>query len=104
MSSRRKTNRQFTAIGDVLSEVLKGYERRSRGGLPHVQRVWKACVGPAIAANTRPVALRGGRLVVVASSTWLHQLQFLKPDIIGGLNRHTGDVVVEDIRFRIGTL
>ncbi len=104
MSSRRKTNRQFTAIGDVLAQVLRGYERKARSDLSRVHRVWDDCVGAAIAANTRPVALKGARLVVVVtSSAWLHQLQFLKQDLIERLNRRAGGDIVEDIRFRIGT-
>ncbi len=104
MSSRRKTNRQFTAIGEVLSQVLRGYERKSRSDLSRVHRVWDACVGDTIASNTRPVALKGAQLVVVVTnSAWLHQLQFLKQDLLERINRQAGEGIVEDIRFRIGT-
>ena len=42
-------------------------------------------------------------VVVVSSSTWLHQLQFLKAQILEEINRESGDAVIEDIKFRIGT-
>ncbi len=103
MSSQRKPRRQFTAIGDVLDQVLKGYHQKSRSDLSHVCRVWDRAVGAAIADNTRPVAMKGKQLVVVVtSSTWLHQLQFLKKQLIAGINRQTDAVSVEDIKFRIG--
>ncbi len=104
MSSRRKTNREFTALGDVLSRVLSGFERKSRSDLSRVHRVWDSCVGDAIATNTRPVALKGAQLVVVVTnSAWLHELQFLKQDLLDRINRQAGEDIVEDIRFRIGT-
>ncbi len=104
MSSKRRSNRQFTAIGDVLAEVLNGYRRKSSGDLSRVCRLWESTVGAAIAENTRPVAMKGKQLVVVVtSSAWLHQLQFLKEQMVDGINRQTSENLVEDIKFRIGS-
>ena len=64
---------------------------------------WKDVVGPAIAENTRPEAIKGKLLVVhVSSAPWMQQLQFLKPELIEKLNETIGKEVVGDIRFKIG--
>ena len=64
---------------------------------------WKDVVGPAIAENTRPEAIKGKLLLVyVSSAPWMQQLQFLKPELIEKLNESLGKEVVGDIRFKIG--
>ena len=64
---------------------------------------WKDVVGPVIAENTRPEAIKGKLLLVnVSSAPWMQQLQFLKPELIEKLNESLGKGVVGDIRFKIG--
>lgn len=105
MSRNRKSNRQFTAIGDVLAGVLSKCRQKSHGDLSRVWQLWDSAVGSAIAANTRPVSLKGRQMVVlVANSPWLHQLQFLKKQMIDEINRRMGEVIVDEIKFKIGSL
>ena len=62
-------------------------------------------MGKAIAKNARPAAFKGKLLLVeVSSSTWMHQLQFLKSDIIEKINDAFGKEMVAEIKFKIGTL
>jgi predicted nucleic acid-binding Zn ribbon protein len=42
--------------------------------------------------------------VNVTSSTWMHQLQFLKKDIIKQINHALGKELVEEIKFKIGPI
>ena len=43
-------------------------------------------------------------LVCASSSVWIHQLQFLKADIIDNVNRALGKKLVEDIKFKVGNV
>ncbi len=105
MVQKRKACKEFVPLGRVLDRLMKSYARQSQQDLRRIWQCWEAAVGTAVAQNTRPAQLRDGRLVVnVASPAWLHQLQFLKRELIDKLNRRVGKALVEDIRFRIGNL
>lgn len=64
---------------------------------------WNRAVGPQIGAKAQPDRLRGDVLYVrVANSVWMHELQFMKQDIISKLNGIPGGTKVAQIRFFIG--
>jgi predicted nucleic acid-binding Zn ribbon protein len=42
--------------------------------------------------------------ISVSSSTWMQQLEFMKKQIVQRLNEHIGEIVIKDIRFRIGEI
>ena len=50
-------------IRSVIHGVLKQAQQR-HGALFEIQRNWKRIVGTALAAHTKPVGLRQGRLVI----------------------------------------
>lgn len=61
---------------------------------------WPAVAGARIARVTRAVSFRDGTLnVEVEGSAWMHELGFLKPELVRNLNRHLGASVVRDVRF-----
>lgn len=92
-------------IGNVLETVLNNYTTEADFGLKAVWHLWDAAVGEAIAPNARPAAFKGNLLIVhVNSSTWVHQLQFLKKDLIAALNAALGKPLLADIKFKIGPL
>ena len=71
----------------------------------HCDEIWNQIVGESVSKNAQPSAFKGRLLLVeVNSSVWMHQLQFLKEDIIRKINETMGEEVVEDIKFKIGTL
>jgi predicted nucleic acid-binding Zn ribbon protein len=105
MSKKRTQKKEFAHIGGVLAEVLGGFRKRPEGDMTELWERWAAAVGPAVAENARPAAVKGKELVVnVSSSAWMQQLQFLKADLIAKLNRALGEERVSDIRFRVGPL
>jgi hypothetical protein len=62
---------------------------------------WPDVVGEKVAANTRPVQLRQGRLVVSASSSaWAQTLQFMSTTIMARLNDRLGEGTVQQVAFR----
>jgi predicted nucleic acid-binding Zn ribbon protein len=95
----------FVHIGNILDDVLKSYQAKPDFELKEVWRLWDEAVGEPIAQNARPAAFKGKLLIVhVSSSTWIHQLQFLKKDMITKLNAAAGKPLLADIKFKIGPL
>ena len=55
--------------------------------LAEVQRVWPEAVGPAVAAEARPIAERGRVVTISCSgSAWAQELDLMAPAIIERLN------------------
>lgn len=101
----KKQKAKFEHIGSILTDVLKTYRKDADGELVQVWQVWDEVVGEVIAQNARPAAFKGKILIVhVSSSTWVHQLQFLKKDMIAKLNNAFGKTLIDDLKFKIGTL
>ena len=99
----KKGKAQFVHIGSILNEVLKTYRREPDGELIRVWNVWDGIVGEVISKNAKPAAFKGRILLVyVTSSTWVHQLQFLKKEMITRLNEALGKVLIDDLKFKIG--
>ena len=62
------------------------------------REAWDQAVGPALAAQSRPLRVRNGRMeVAVPSAVWRTQLNFLKRDIVARLNELTGDEGIKDL-------
>ncbi len=67
-----------------------------------VLTVWNEVVGPRIGANTKPVAYRDSKLFVqVSTTTWLHELSFMREEIVRRLNEKVGKKAIEDIVFSL---
>ena len=61
---------------------------------------WPALAGERIARRTRAVAFRDGVMTIeVEGSAWMHELGFLKRELVRRANRIAGENVVRDFRF-----
>lgn len=88
------------SVGSVLDRVLAdlGLEPALRGW--RAVETWPRVVGPRIAARTRAVAFRDGTLhVEVEGSAWLHEIGFLKRDLLRRLHEALGSDEVKELRF-----
>lgn len=100
---RRKHSTKLLPIGDVLSTAFQ-----KRGMAPLLRdnkplKLWPQAVGPQIAAQTQPESLHSGTLFVrTTSSVWVHELHFMKEDILQKINELMGKPVVRDIHFKVG--
>jgi len=102
---KKKPKTNFVHIGGVIDDVLSEYRNKYDLELIQVWRLWDGVVGEAIAKNAQPAAFKGKLLLVyVTNSTWLHQLQFLKGDILSRLNDALAKTKVEGIIFKIGSI
>jgi predicted nucleic acid-binding Zn ribbon protein len=103
MAKKRKPNQTFTPIGRVLDSILDQCRSKSAGGILHLVDVWEKAVGPPISDNAKPFAVNGALLLVhVSSSVWLHQLRFLKTELLEKLNHGLKNERIKDIKFKIG--
>jgi len=105
MKNRRRNRKEFVHIGNIIDKVVKNYRLESDGELSQIWSIWDGLVGEAIAKNTQPAAFKGKLLLVhVTSSTWIHQLQFFKKEIITKINNALGKKLIEEIKFKIGSV
>ena len=92
-------------IGSIIDNLMKTVRKEPRGELTRIWDLWDGLVGEIVAENARPAAIKGSILVVnVASSTWMHHLQFSKKEIIKKINQGFDKDLVREIKFKIGNV
>jgi hypothetical protein len=103
-SMRRRTlTKKPEPLGDILQKVLKKMDVPHKRTDRRIVALWKSAVGPQIASRTLPESFRRGSLYVLVSTTaWLHQLQFLKEEILSKLNELSGQDEFQRLFFSIG--
>jgi hypothetical protein len=87
------------ALGALLPRLTRpAFKRRSPAGAALMAN-WPAVVGPALAAVTSPKRLGNGTLVIACAGPVAMELAHLAPQLIGRINAHLGQVLVERLRF-----
>ncbi len=105
MGKDRKNRKEFEHISRVIDRTIQRYRNEPDMELAQIWDRWDRIVGKAVAENAQPAAFKGKILMVhVNSSTWLHQLQFIKAEMISKLNKALGKELVKEIKFKIGAL
>lgn len=101
----REPLKKCAHISGILADLLNQHRRQSGREMNRILELWEDIVGAAIAKNAQPVAYQKRLLFVnVTSSVWIQQLQFLKGDILSRITEVSGEGMVDDIKFRIGSL
>lgn len=105
MTADKKKTGSIESLGSVIDKLLQSGIRQEDAPLLKVWELWERAVGQIIAENAQPAAFKGKILLVhVNSSPWLHQLSFLKKDLLARINRELGQDLVDEIKFKIGPL
>lgn len=94
-----------TSISPILKGIIKdfGLEKGIDGALLQIR--WREIVGPQIASHTYPAEIRFDTLhLTVDSAVWMHQLSFLKKEILEKCNRLLGKASIRKIQLRTGPL
>ena len=90
-------------IGDILKTVLKQRNIELSVKDQSIWDAWSKAVGPLIASQTNVDRFNRETLFLkVSSPAWMHQLQFMKNDIIQKMNDILGKEVVKKLFFYIG--
>ena len=92
-------------IYSILEKTLKALEIDVPLKSYSIWGAWKELVGDSVALQTQPRAIRNRILFIdVSHSTWMQQLQFLKPTLLEKINNFLGEPLIQDIRFRLGKI
>src|ERR1051325_3198652 len=93
----------FTVLAAALESVAERFGLASMLLEQRLQRRRADIVGEAVAAHTRPDAIRFKKLYLIAeNSIWLQQLTFLKPSLLEQVNAAAGKLAIIDIVLRVG--
>lgn len=107
-SNKRRTRGRDTVLGassasQALGSVLKRHGIAKEVREHRLLLQWNLVVGPRVADRTLPDRLEKGVLWVrVETSSWMHQLSFMKDEIIAKANELCGEEVVRDLHFHLG--
>jgi hypothetical protein len=89
----------MTINGDVVQKI-RDLLRGEQDVHPELWARWSTIAGPVIATRALPQSLRRRVLTVaVESSSWLHELSFLKGMLLGRIAEEIGPTKVKDVRF-----
>jgi len=91
------------AIHSILEKTLKALEIDVPLKTYSVLGAWNEIAGESVAGHSQPRFIRNQILFVdVTHSTWMQQLQFLKPALLEQVNAFLGEPLIQDIRFKLG--
>jgi len=89
------------AMSELVDTVLPGLDGGRRGQVL-LPRVWSEAVGEVFARESCPSMLVGGVLQVsVSNSNWLHEMRFMKAQILARLHEALPETPISDIRFKV---
>jgi predicted nucleic acid-binding Zn ribbon protein len=90
-------------IDAVIAGVLRSAKEK-HAALSAIRRQWPSLVGKGLAAHTRPVSLRRGRLIVEADRPGDgFALRYRQPQLLERLRGAGRERAVEEIVIRPGT-
>jgi predicted nucleic acid-binding Zn ribbon protein len=102
---KKATSPGTESLTDVLGQlfVSRGWGRLAERA--RLEEAWKAAAGPAIAAESRVLAIRRGVLEVeVRSSVLMQELaQFHKRKLLKDLREKLPNLTLGDLKFRSGS-
>lgn len=88
-------------LATALDRVLAGLGSPPASTLEVIEAAWSELVGPAAAEGLRPVAVRDGELLVVATDpVWVGQARWLETAVVEGLAERLGAGVVTGLTAR----
>lgn len=93
----------ITEAGDLVDGILKTQFFADSLNEEEVKSVWKKVAGDFIGANTEPVSVKEGHLVLrVTQPAVRFHLEQLKPELLKSIQAHFGKKKVRSIRFSLG--
>jgi predicted nucleic acid-binding Zn ribbon protein len=88
-------------LGDILGKMQTGVAKSIK--LCGYLSIWEEIVDDRVRKNAAAVKIRNFTLYVsTSSSTWAHELTFLKREIVEKFNERAGKKIISDIRFQAG--
>ncbi len=89
-------------IAPILKAMAKDMGLEAGMDLYALQSQWQTIVGPSLAPHTYPQAIQHKVLnLQVDSAPWMHELAFLKADILQKVNQALGKTAIQSIRLKM---
>lgn len=90
-------------IDKILRKTLRKMDLDTKLEGYRIWSLWADIVGEQVARKTQPERLRNRILFVrVSSSTWMQQLQTMKPMLLERIHKTIKGAAIKDIRFSMG--
>lgn len=105
MSAPKRRRRAFAPqqISAAIWAVVRDHVAVDTIRLLHVQDAWRNIAGPQLAARTWPTAISGDLLVIhVHDSQWLHELTYMRQDLLQRLATQLPNAAIKALRLRLG--
>jgi predicted nucleic acid-binding Zn ribbon protein len=91
-------------ISSVINNLSKSLGFEQKMVESSLQKKWGEIMGEKIANHTIPGQIRYKKLYIeVDNPVWMHQLLFLKDEILNRVNRTIGREIINEVRFKLGT-
>jgi predicted nucleic acid-binding Zn ribbon protein len=92
-------------LHSILEDTLRALEIDVQLKTYSILGAWGEIVGESVAEHSQPRSIRNRILFLdVSHSTWMQQLQFLKPTLLEKVNNFLGEPLIQDIRFKLGKI
>ncbi|NGF56847.1 DUF721 domain-containing protein [Parapedobacter sp. SGR-10] len=86
------------SIKQAVEKWLDAYRLRQKFDVSSIVAAWPEIIGPYIAKRTQQIYVKDKKLFVkVESAVIKHELTIMKRQIIGRVNEHVGQVIVEEM-------
>lgn len=87
-------------VAAIVADVLRNLRLDETAAGWSVVEQWPVLAGERIARRTRAVGYRDGVMTIeVEGSAWMHELGFLKRELVERANQSAGAKVVREVRF-----
>lgn len=89
-----------TPLAQVLESMLENKGLSPKLAQYAMFEDWEKVVGKGLAEKTRPVRMQGNQMVIeVEHSTWIPELQFMKPKLLEKIREVFPQTAISDLRF-----
>ena len=96
---RDEARERVEPVGSIVRRMLSGSQMRRGMAVGRLVRAWEDIVGERLAAETQPLGLEEGTLIVAASSSgWASQVKFLTAEIARRAGAQLGSKEVRNVR------
>jgi predicted nucleic acid-binding Zn ribbon protein len=93
------------SLRSILDKTLRALEIDVPLKTYSILGAWNEIVGESVAGHSQPRSIRNRVLLIeVSHSTWMQQLQFLKPTLLEKINHFLDEPLIQDIRFKLGKI
>jgi hypothetical protein len=101
--ARRRNHGRSIPAAELADKALRSIVPADRLRLVRVQIAWVDVLPTRLAKVASPAAIDGGTLVVhVVDNQWLHELQYLRADLLDRIREGAPEAGVDALRLRVG--